>query len=524
MHIWAANLPVGLSTIVPAQADFANGPMDVTQQATYIARSGGTSVFSVGTGGSITTTGAGVDWLDVSYGGVTTSAQIAVGSCSYVLTPTNQYVGVSGGMVSIQVTTATGCAWTADRGNSTWLSLTNSSGNASGVITATATPNATGATQTAIVTVAGQDVAITQPATSCTYALKPTQIDAPATGASGSISVTTSCPIVASSSANWITVVPLSSSVNYNIAANTNSSPQSATITIGNQTVNVTEAGAPLGPLVTLNPSSVAVPVNGSVSFSAAASGNPTPTVQWQVSINGGTTFTNISGAIATTLMFTATASQNGNQYRAVFTNAAGTATTRAATLTVDQAPAITSANHTTFTIGVPGSFKVTATGLPAPTITTGGPLPGGVTLSSSGLLSGTPAPETSGVYPFTITASNGALPNATQSFKLTVLKAAATKCSITSSMLYFSTGQPVSFTADVKTGSGEIETPTGTVSFVDSADSQVVLGKVPLVDGVAKITVVLQPLPSQWIKADYSGDNEFAPCQSAYIPEYNRR
>ena len=71
--------------------------------------------------------------------------------------------------------------------------------------------------------------------------------------------------------------------------------------------------------------------------ISASASGYPTPTVQWQVSTNGGSSFSNISGATSATYTINAvTASQNGYKYRAVFTNSAGTATTSVATLTVE--------------------------------------------------------------------------------------------------------------------------------------------------------------------------------------------
>jgi uncharacterized protein (TIGR03437 family) len=69
------------------------------------------------------------------------------------------------------------------------------------------------------------------------------------------------------------------------------------------------------------------------------------PTVQWQQSIDGGATFTYISGATSSTLSFTAAASQNGNQFRAVFTSGTNTATTSAATLTVQSGPAIRTAN-----------------------------------------------------------------------------------------------------------------------------------------------------------------------------------
>jgi hypothetical protein len=52
------------------------------------------------------------------------------------------------------------------------------------------------------------------------------------------------------------------------------------------------------------------------------------------VSTDGGTTWKNITGATTTSLSFVVSASENGYEYRAVFTNALGSATTTAATLT----------------------------------------------------------------------------------------------------------------------------------------------------------------------------------------------
>jgi hypothetical protein len=95
--------------------------------------------------------------------------------------------------------------------------------------------------------------------------------------------------------------------------------------------------------------------------------------------------------------------------------------------LNVNQPPAITSANSTTFSVGANGTFTVTATGSPAPTFSETGALPSGVTLNTtSGVLSGTPAANTGKSYPITITAQNGATPNATQNFTLTVNQAPA--------------------------------------------------------------------------------------------------
>jgi hypothetical protein len=123
-------------------------------------------------------------------------------------------------------------------------------------------------------------------------------------------------------------------------------------------------------PSVTAEPSSQTVNAGQPVSFTAAASGNPSPTVQWQLSINNGSTWTNISGATSTTYGFTAQIADNGKQYRAVFTNLVGAATSDAAVLTVHYAPAVTTqpANQTV-TVEHTASFMAAASGNPNPTV-----------------------------------------------------------------------------------------------------------------------------------------------------------
>jgi hypothetical protein len=108
----------------------------------------------------------------------------------------------------------------------------------------------------------------------------------------------------------------------------------------------------------------------GTVTFNAAASGDPTPTVQWQVSTDGGGSWANLDGATATPLTFSADTSHNGRQYRAAFTNYQGSVTTNAATLTVLFAPVITQepANQTVVE-GQAATFSAAADGNPAPTI-----------------------------------------------------------------------------------------------------------------------------------------------------------
>jgi large repetitive protein len=85
------------------------------------------------------------------------------------------------------------------------------------------------------------------------------------------------------------------------------------------------------------------------------------------------------------------------------------------------ESPVITSQADVTFNTVGDNSFDVTASALPAATYTESGQLPAGVGLSSSGVLAGTPAADSAGTYPITITASNGVAPDYSQDFTLTV-------------------------------------------------------------------------------------------------------
>jgi hypothetical protein len=85
------------------------------------------------------------------------------------------------------------------------------------------------------------------------------------------------------------------------------------------------------------------------------------------------------------------------------------------------QGPLITSADSTTFTVGVPGSFTVTTLGNPTPFITETGSIPVSFVdnQNGTGTLIGTPV--VSDVFDIAFTASNGIGPPAAQSFTLTV-------------------------------------------------------------------------------------------------------
>jgi hypothetical protein len=247
-------------------------------------------------------------------------------------------------------------------------------------------------------------------------------------------------------------------------------------------TVQVDEA-----PAVTTDPSDQTVEPGKSVTFTAAAAGSPTPTVQWQRSTDGGETFADLDGETDTSLVFAAARGSDGHRFRAVFTNTAGTATSKPATLRVGTAPKFTSAASATFAVGKSGSYEVTTSGVPNATITTSGTVPAWLTLTDNGdgtaELSGTPPTGSGGVVTVALKASNGFSPAATQTVTVTVRELASfTSADHTT----FGVGDAGSFTVTTTAGypASTAITKTGSlpsgVTLVDNHDGTATISGTP--------------------------------------------
>src|SRR6202011_6011340 len=126
---------------------------------------------------------------------------------------------------------------------------------------------------------------------------------------------------------NWSDIGVTSNTLNVsNVSAAQNGNEYRAAFTnnAGTATSNAAILGVAQGAgniAITTEPQSQAVPAGGTATFSASANGSPAPTVEWDVSTDNGSTWTS-TGATSTTLTITNVATgQNGNQYRAVFSN-----------------------------------------------------------------------------------------------------------------------------------------------------------------------------------------------------------
>jgi len=98
--------------------------------------------------------------------------------------------------------------------------------------------------------------------------------------------------------------------------------------------VSVNPIGA--GATVTTQPNSQTICEGQSASFTIAAIGSPTPSVQWQKSTNGGVSWSNISGAQSLTYSFSPLLADNNCKFRAYVSNTGGSDTSIAATLNVN--------------------------------------------------------------------------------------------------------------------------------------------------------------------------------------------
>ena len=345
-----------------------SAPTFTTQPLSQTVTAGTSVTFTAAASGNPTPT---YQWRKdaVNISGATSStftiASVVAGdAASYTVVATNSVSSVTSSAATLTVTAALAApAFTTQPSSATVIA----GGAATFTTAASGNPTPTYQWQKGGVNISG--------ATSATYTIASTVLgDAGsytvnATNSAGS--VTSSAATLTVNTVPSITTQPLSqtitagNSVTFTAAASGNPTPTyqwqkggvnisgatSATYTIastvlgdaGNYTVIVTNSvssvtssavilAVNISPAITTQPSSQTVTSGNSVTLSVVASGNPTPTYQWQKS------GVNISGATSATYTIASTVLGDAGNYTAVATNSLGSATSSTVTLTVNLA------------------------------------------------------------------------------------------------------------------------------------------------------------------------------------------
>jgi hypothetical protein len=188
-----------------------------------------------------------------------------------------------GGNVALNVTAARDCTWSAST-DSSWMQLSATSGQGNGTVSVTVARNDQPASRSGAVVVNDQRVAISQQPRPCTFdvAAQPSRFGRP--GGRGTVSIETSsgCTWTATTSAEWVRLASSSGSgtgtVEFDVAANAGS-PREASISVGGQSVSITQDGSGGDPAPTCNASVTPATI------SAAAAGS---THSISISIGGG--------------------------------------------------------------------------------------------------------------------------------------------------------------------------------------------------------------------------------------------
>jgi hypothetical protein len=241
--------------------------------------------------------------------------------------------------------------------------------------------------------------------------------------------------------------------------------------------------------------------VGAPFSFTVTTTGAPAPALTETGALPVGITFTDNGNGTAT-IAGTAQPGTGGSYPIAITATSTAGNVTDGFTLTNAEAPTINSATTATFSTGVAGTFTVTTTGYPAPSLTctsttTPCTLPSGLTFTDNGngtaTIAGTAATGTAGNYPVTISATNASGSTATQALTITVNTAATPTITSTSTadftlnqaggVAITTTGSPT----PAITESGAL--PAG-LTFVDNGNGTALLSGTPTATGTASITI----------------------------------
>ena len=193
----------------------------------------------------------------ISVGGRTFTIQQSSPGCRYLLSAVGQSFAGAGGAGTVNVTSASVCAWTAVSG-APWISITaGATGSGNGTVSFSVQAN-TGAARNGTLTIGGQKFTVTQLQAACNYSIDPAGQAFSSAGGSGLVTISTNsiCTWNTSDVPAWVTGVPESGTgpqtITFTVAPNTGIA-RSANMIVAGQTFALSQA---VGCTYSLNPTS----------------------------------------------------------------------------------------------------------------------------------------------------------------------------------------------------------------------------------------------------------------------------
>ena len=295
----------------------------------------------------VTASGCAVTALLFAACGSTTVSELSgpeLVRCAASLTADPPTVPADGAVVTVTVTAARDCTWSA-RSEVSWLQVRSASGQGDGTFTASASRNDLTTVRSGGVAVNDQRLGITQEGQGCTFTLTGPSEPVPAGGGRRVVSVGTlaGCAWSATSSVPWIVIVNGSGAGPANVAFDVqpnSGAAREASITVGSRVYVVSQAAAPTAPPCTFT-------IDRQTQDFPVAGGQATVTVTTQA----GCAWTVEGGAPWTTIVAGSGAGSGEARYT-VAPNLSSTA--RSTTLT------IAGRAHTITQPGVPCTFSLT--------------------------------------------------------------------------------------------------------------------------------------------------------------------
>jgi len=261
--------------------------------------------------------------------------------CTFTINPTASSISSAATTGTVSLTTLSGCGWTASSSVS-WITVTSgASGSGPGSVGYSVAANTATSPRSGTVTIGGRAFTVNQEGVACTFSLSPVSATLGPNAGTATVAVTAAngCAWTATSNTSWISVTGGASGngngqVTYSVGTNPGTSSRNGTITIGGQTLSVTQSGQAC--TFSVAPVSASVPANatsGSVSVDtlAGCAWTATSSAPW-ISITSGA-----SGSGDGTVAYDVAANPN-------LASRSGTLTVGGQTVTVNQAGVVCTA------------------------------------------------------------------------------------------------------------------------------------------------------------------------------------